>query len=146
MPGIFNPDPIYFDAGTKMWFYQDVAPAGWTIDAVPADALLAVKGGANAYNVAGGNQAGTWTQPDHVHSGPNHRHSVDPPLTDTTQGNTQNPITAAGGDATRALNHIHRVDIPAFNSDYGGTGNTGSKATAATYRPLAQVGVICTKD
>ena len=48
-------------AGTKMWFYQDVAPAGWTLDAVPGDELLAVKGGAQAYNAAGGTVAGTWT-------------------------------------------------------------------------------------
>jgi hypothetical protein len=56
-----------FASGTKMYFYQDAAPSGWTIDAVPADALLAVKGGAAAYNVAGGNQAGTWTQLNHTH-------------------------------------------------------------------------------
>ncbi len=48
-------------AGTKMWFYQNVAPAGWTLDAVPGDELLAVKGGAQAYNVAGGTVAGSWT-------------------------------------------------------------------------------------
>jgi len=48
-------------AGTKMWFYQDVAPAGWTLDVAPGDELLAVKGGAEAYNAAGGTVAGTWT-------------------------------------------------------------------------------------
>ncbi len=48
-------------SGTKMWFYQNVALAGWTLDAVPGDELLAVKGGAQAYNAAGGTVAGTWT-------------------------------------------------------------------------------------
>jgi len=34
------------------------------VDATVTDAGLAIKGGAQAYNVNGGNVAGTWTQPD----------------------------------------------------------------------------------
>jgi hypothetical protein len=63
------------EPGTKMWFYQNVAPTGWTIDATAADAVLAVKGGSNAYYVAGGTQSGTWTQPSHYHSGGSHTHT-----------------------------------------------------------------------
>lgn len=55
-------------AGTKMIFYQDTAPTGWTIDGTVADALIAVKGGSNAYNVAGGQLAGTWVHGDHSHT------------------------------------------------------------------------------
>lgn len=62
-------------AGTKMYFYQDTAPAGWTIDGAVADTLLSVKGGSQAYNVSGGTIAGTWTQPNHTHAGPSHVHS-----------------------------------------------------------------------
>lgn len=61
---------------TKVWFWQNTAPTGWTIDVTAAaDAVLAVKAGSGTYAVAGGSQAGTWTQPDHVHSGGSHTHT-----------------------------------------------------------------------
>lgn len=68
-------DGRFIPAGTKMWFYQNVAPSGWVLDATPADALLAVRGGSGAYSGDGGTQAGTWTQPGHTHTGPSHTHS-----------------------------------------------------------------------
>lgn len=93
-------------SGIKLWFYQNVAPTGWTLDATPSDDLLAVKGGAQAYNANGGTGAGTWTvagltkdahthaftQPDghsnhtalalngvgtHTHTGPSHYHTLE---------------------------------------------------------------------
>jgi hypothetical protein len=68
-------------AGTKMIFYQNTAPTGWTIDGTVADALIAVKGGSNAYNVNGGQLAGTWVQGNHAHTfsdsfSATHSHSV----------------------------------------------------------------------
>jgi len=50
-----------FPSGTEMWFNQNTAPTGWTINSTPADSLLAVKGGTDDYNVAGGTEAGIWT-------------------------------------------------------------------------------------
>ena len=96
-------------SGTEAWFYQDAAPTGWTLDAVPADAVIAVKGGANAYNVAGGAQAGTWTQPNHTHpvgtiAFPNHSHAVGTIA-------FPNHSHAAG---TLALAHTHNVGSYAF--------------------------------
>jgi hypothetical protein len=42
--------------------YRNDTDEGWTIDAsAPTDRVLAVKGGAAAYNVDGGNTAGSWT-------------------------------------------------------------------------------------
>lgn len=58
----------FFSSGRKLWIYENSAPTGWTILTSCADGLLAVKGGTNAYNVTGGNQAGTWTQPTHTHT------------------------------------------------------------------------------
>jgi len=210
-----------FPSGTKMYFYQNVAPTDWTIDAACVDALLAVKGGANAYNVNGGNQAGTWTQPNHTHTGPSHTHTG-PSHTHTMQNhthtggnhalavnempahdhggatgsdgahshqfrhhtavgastgypvismvqtsyNTTHPInkpivavgththtvTAQGGGAV----HTHgATGVPSNNTTVAGgtgatgadgTGATGGSATANTYRELAQVGIIATKD
>ncbi len=73
-PRLLPPSPSIPPA-TKMWFYQNVAPSGWVLDATPADALLAVRGGSGAYSGDGGTQAGTWTQPGHTHTGPSHTHS-----------------------------------------------------------------------
>lgn len=92
-----------FASGTKMYFYQNVAPTGWTLDAVPADALLAVKGGADAYNAAGGTQQGTWTQPNHTHAVgtyqmPLHLHAV---------GTYQMPAHTHGAGTLQAAGHGH---------------------------------------
>lgn len=67
---------LYATSGTKMYFYQNLAPTGWTIDSGPADSLLAVKGGAQAYNSTGGQVLGTWTPTGHTHTGPSHTHTM----------------------------------------------------------------------
>ena len=145
-----NPE---FAAGTKLWFYQNTAPTGWTIDATVADAILAVKGGTQAYNATGGAQAGTWTQPNHLHSTgdvtltaaqsglPAHLHplpiggggsytGVGSGITPSGIGADINSLATANYNASQAHNH----------------GNTGNSATANTWRSLANVGIICTKD
>lgn len=68
-------------AGTKMVFYQNTAPTGWTIDGTVADAIIAIKGGSQSYNVNAGQLAGTWTQTNHTHTfsdsfSASHNHSV----------------------------------------------------------------------
>lgn len=65
-----------FESGTKMWFYQNVAPTGWTLVTATTDILLGIKGGSGDYDVNGGNIAGTWTQLNHRHSGPSHTHTI----------------------------------------------------------------------
>jgi len=62
-------------SGTKMFFYENTAPTGWTIDTAPADSLLSIKGGSQDYNVNGGQTGGSWTQDDHTHTGPSHTHT-----------------------------------------------------------------------
>jgi hypothetical protein len=165
------------DSGaTKAWFYQDAAPTGWTIDATPADALLAVKGGANAYNASGGTQQGTWTQTNHTHTTgdftltatyiPAHDHG--------SGGAHEHVLSAWQGPAgmtydtclytfdaifgTGASNSETWTDATYQKAKSGGAhthtsvgsgtahnhGNTGDSATANTWRPLAQLGIICT--
>jgi hypothetical protein len=68
-------DTRLIEPGTKMWFYQNVAPTGWVVDTSITDAVLAIRGGTSSYNVSGGSQAGTWTQPNHLHTGPSHTHT-----------------------------------------------------------------------
>jgi hypothetical protein len=187
--------------GTKMWFYQNVAPTGWTIDATAADAVLAVKGGSNAYYVAGGTQSGTWTQAAHTHTGgatasdvplpahshtlsvvsggisANHTHAIsaDPGhyhyVYGTTMademyggggfagyGNTGGNYTQwAGvhshGGATGTVSSDHTHTISGNSASAGsGTGShthtvsVGANPSSNTWRPLAQVGIICTKN
>lgn len=137
---------------TKCWFYLDAAPTGWTIDETPADALLCVKGGSNAYNTAGGAQAGTWTQ-NHIHttgdvtlsaaqSGlPAHSHTVTERVSSSqpNQDGIVVGVNAPGGGGPISTN---AVSAAAASSPHN-HGNT-STPTTATWRPLAQVGIIAT--
>ena len=131
----------------KIWTHQDAAPTGWSIIAGTTDALLACKGGSNAYNVAGGTQAGTWAQPSHTHTGPSHTHTG-PNHLHTTGGHT---LTIA-----EIPSHSHTISriflesgVHAFQSGVGTTpqavstgatggggthdhGNTGSGGTGST--------------
>lgn len=137
-------DSRFFASGTRCWFGNDTAPTGWTIDASAADALLAVKGGSNDYNIAGGTKAGTWTQPGHLHTTanhtltvaemPSHRHSsvgwaMISGYSGSGVGNTYDTYTGYEGGG-QAHNH----------------GDTTSSALPPTYRPLANVGIVAIKD
>lgn len=192
---LMNPtNTLTAPAGTKMVFYQAAPPTGWTIDTDPADHLLAVAGGAQAYNAAGGTKAGTWTQPNHVHTMDTHVHTMgthihgqtahlhstgDHILTEaempshthqeslgtaTTSNPASTPLkgktvgadvmttTSAGSDT--AHNHGNTGSTDAGNTDAtdpGDTnatdpGDTNGGATANTWRPLAALIVIGTKD
>lgn len=167
-----------FPSGTKMWFYQNTAPTGWTIDATPADALLAVKGGTAAFNVNGGTQAGIWVQPNHYHSINDvaahghtinaHTHTIathDHSFSGVTGANNGNYAYGSSGDYTYYTKNGHTHN---FSGETGGSGtlttgnpsnrgtdlqgahdhggSTGGGATINSWRPLSQVGIICTKD
>ena len=60
LAGVSTTDPIItFAVGTKMVFYQDVAPSGWSIDqTVDEHSIRVTKGSANA-GVTGGTTGGT---------------------------------------------------------------------------------------
>jgi hypothetical protein len=126
--------PGTLPSGTKMWFYQNTAPTGWTVDSTPADALLAVKGGTAAYNANGGTQAGTWTQTGHTHAA-------------GTFGVSGTTSAESGGYAQGAYN-VYNFTLAPHTHTFSAavTGTSASGAEAATWRPLAQLGIICTKD
>jgi len=141
-------------SGSKVWFYQNTAPSGWVIDATPADAILAVKGGSAAYNTTGGTQAGTWTQPTHLHttgdhtlsaaeSGlPAHTHDYTINYYNKEFISSDNWYALFGRQTTGTTS----ANVAANASQAHNHGNTGSSNTANTWRPLAQVGIICTKS
>jgi len=145
----------------KVWIYANVAPTGWNIVASTSDALIACKGGANAYNTTGGQQIGTWTQPNHTHTGPSHTHTGGShALTIAELAPHTHTINAgsSGGYATRLASTTAAPFTFTSNSTgsgtahshgatgAGGTGATGGGATAATFRPLANLGITIEKS
>lgn len=119
----------FFEAGRKLWLYEDAAPTGWTYVGSVADRVLAVKGGANAFNVAGGNQAGTWTQPGHqltINEMPSHRHSYQ-----------------SGGEGGYAVGGQADLSVTAYTAF---TGGSASHNHGSTWRPYGAVGIIVEKD
>jgi hemolysin-activating ACP:hemolysin acyltransferase len=203
-------------SGNKLWFYQNVAPTGWTIDATVEDTLIGVKdqsSGGLGYDVNGGNEGGSWTPTTHRHTGglhthtggshthgigshthaagthvhatsghtlleseiPSHTHPVPSgagnfAVTTHNYGGSEaygdfgkGGITPNTGSRGGGGSHDHGNTAAASgntgvsndsDTDAGGTGNTGqSGAEYTTYssqpstdRPLAAVGIICTKD
>jgi len=134
-------------AGMKVWFWQNVAPTGWTIDASAADAVLAVKGGTGTYNANGGTQQGTWTHPDHYHTTQGHTLTINEMPSHTHDAATG--ATVSDGSAimhTAGTQYIETIAIATGGGQSHSHGDTGLSATANTWRPLAQVGIICTKN
>lgn len=65
----------------------------------------------------------------HVHAGPSHTHTVDPPNTQTADNiNTVGLNAAVGGINTQVAqdDHPHTVNIAEFNTGASGTGNTNA--------------------
>jgi hypothetical protein len=64
--------------GITLYIYNPAGeiPTGWSAKSGPADCLLAIAGGSDAYDVAGENTAGSWTPTGHVHTGPSHIHTM----------------------------------------------------------------------
>jgi hypothetical protein len=188
---------------TKAWFWQDVAPTGWTIDPTAADAVIAVKAGSGTYAVAGGTTAGTWTQPTHSHTInasdvtlPAHTHSVSITTGGESAGHTHTYSGTTGVESAvhghsyfhafgvtggygygsgaasgatlrtgdqdafhthsfsgttsgRSAGHTHAVSGSTANAGSGSGSHThteSASATANTYRPLANVGIICERS
>ncbi len=156
-------------AGTKMVFYQNTAPDGWTIDATVADALIGIKGGSNAFNVNGGQLAGTWVQTNHNHTfsdsfSVSHSHATrDHTLTISEMprhrhGISDSSCEAGGGDREAGTGnddystyeggsqpHNHGSTFSATVADTI-SGTTGDSATASTWRPYAAISIVAEKD
>jgi len=135
-------------AGTKVWFYADSAPDGWTIDATVADALLALKGGSQAYNVDGGNLAGTWTQPGHTLTEaeiPTHDHGEAGAHTHTIAcASSFEEGYLSGTWVMSEQSGTAGASAGAHTHTSVGSGSAHNHGTA--YRPLARVGLICAKN
>ena len=94
-------------SGTKMLFYANTAPVGWTIDSTLDDKLVFVTKGSAAGGQTGGgaHSTGSWTQTSHTHTGPSHTHTV---ATHTHTGPSHTHTTASHALTTAELaTHSH---------------------------------------
>jgi len=142
--GVYGTD---IPVGTSMWFNQDTAPIGWSLDETITDELLAVKGGSQAYNVDGGNSAGTWTQPNHIHSTSDHTLTINEmPSHHHTYSRYANMYQGpTPGGSTWVFTTVANTGNTGGGAAHN-HGSTNPSATVNTYRPKARVGIICTKD
>ncbi len=151
-------------SGTKMLFYADTAPTGWTIDNTLNDKVVYVTKGSAAGGQTGGgvHSAGTWTQPNHVHAGPSHMHTTAAMTLATTQipAHTHAMTTYTTGAGSGAIVEPQTNSTTLFYTNStgggqshehgatgsGGTESTGNGATANTWRPAAYCVIICSKN
>jgi len=154
-------------SGTKMVFYQDTAPSGWTIDATVDDKLLFVSKGSVAGGETGGgaHSTGTWTIAGvtvdaHTHTGAAHVHKVyeyNNNTGDDTLFNSIGGVQALTAQAKNAMrwslyaNQTATTSPPDFYTSSAGAGATGAASadtitSDATWRPAAYVVIIATKD
>jgi len=136
-----------FGSGVKMYFYMNSAPAGWVIDTTVSDALIGVKGGVSHYNIAGGNLAGTWSQPTHTHtfSSIAHTHDVTIPISGyggTSGGGWDGRLQPNnGGNSAYATT----APVATTTSVSAASGTTASGSPSDVWRPYTAVGIIATK-
>jgi hypothetical protein len=128
-------DVVTFPAGTKMVFYQDTAPTGWTIQNTLDDKLLFITKGSAAGGQTGGgaHSTGTWTQPSHTLTEaeiPSHRHAL------MNSTNTHDEMYGAG-----------QAGDNAGSTQYSGyTGGGGAHSHGTTWRPAAYCAIIASKN
>lgn len=158
-------------ASFKIWVYRNAIEDGWAIDATITDRVIAIKGGSQAYNVAGGTLAGSWifsgittaNESSHTHPGPNHNHqwynfinaSTDQSFNSGGGGQSIN-----GGSTNKASDYFIKVEYnqdptntpgDAYTSNASGTTGAGSAHNHGVNhngndRPAAAVGVMMYPD
>jgi hypothetical protein len=153
-----------FSSGTAQWFYQDIAPTGWTIVATTQDTLLGVKYGAGTYTT-GGSVQGAWANLEHSHAAGslvggthNHRWYVYNGTDGYTfQSNGSSSIFFSSSHGTKSTNGLMSVVTHADsyrwnqnsyteNATPSLSGSTAASTTLTAARPAAHVGIICTKN
>jgi hypothetical protein len=127
----------WIPAGTKMVFYQDVAPTGWTIANTLDDKVLFVTKGSAAGGETGGgaHSTGTWTQPNHTHTTENSNVTV-PAHTHTfsaTSGNASadHSHTYSGSTDTESA-HTHIFTAPTGGGSVGAGGSIANAKQSNT--------------
>jgi hypothetical protein len=142
-------------------------PAGWNVFAGPADVLLAIAGGSEAYNVVGESIAGLWAPTGHAHpfNDGGHVHATRGHVLTTAQmpSHTHNwwwaKDAAPGTGRDRAYvsdlgngQGVTRTSGEDNAHDHGATystaasGTTDSISEPSTDRPKAAVGLLISRN
>ncbi len=135
---------MHGDTSQKIWIYRNTAMSGWTVDASITDRVIAIKGGSQAYNVNGGNTAGSWSY-SHNHKWFNYVAAASHDQTYNSAGTAIiiPSYSKNSGSAYYCLKLSRAsVDTPpqVFGDSY--TNND----TLSTKRPAAAVGTLQTLD
>ena len=139
---------VGFVAGTKIWFYQGLAPTYWQVVPNTGDRLLAVRGGATY--VTGGSVAGTWQQTDvdgvagkglTIAQMPLHGHGVQ--VRDDTGFSSNDFVRSAkaSGSSSKTI----PGPIVQAGSNSGTDGTSAGHNHGSGWRPDCAVGIICQK-
>lgn len=139
---------VVFASGTKMLFYQDTAPTGWTIQNTLDDKVVYITKGSAASGQTGGgtHSTGSWTisgltDSGHTHTGPSHTHDIN------ESGELDGTAMSAGG-GNYDMPHYGATAQP-WLTGVSGTGTTASGTatitSAGTWRPAAYCCIICEK-
>lgn len=149
---------MYGNSSNLIWMYANAATNGWVVYSSITDRVLAIKGGSQAYNVTGGNVAGTWDNATGLYMGTesaDHAHYVSGQTVSTYH--RHEPGASHGGFGfDTATAGSGETGESAFYTDYqGGTvgvtavwsggrsaAHAHSMASYTTYRPAAAVGTL----
>lgn len=112
------------NSSTIAWFYLNTAPPGWKVLSTGADTVIAVAGGAQGYNVDGGNvdSVADWTtMPSHVHQWYNYRDGDDDQSYDSAgaatewanAANTDRGILALSASGTKIATDLYTKVVAA---------------------------------
>jgi len=154
-----------FPSGTKMLFYQDTAPTGWSIVDTVNDKLVYISKGSAAGGEAGGAElsSGSWTisglsGSTTIDSAGDHKHLSPLPYYDTSDGCAPQGRDAPWGHGTEEgvgstdIDKTGSTDVSSTNYKYTSTAgaHTHSATTSVSHdgswRPAAVVCIIAEKD
>lgn len=130
---VVPPQYLGFLNGTNTWFFNNTAPLGWTIVPDSGDRVLATAlPGGSAYQYDGVGYKGSWDLPDHtltIAQIPSHSHQV-----------------ALSGGSGSSIGNARKGDFTSGAATTTVTGGGQAHNHGNQFRPLAAVGILCSKD
>ena len=138
---------MHGDTSQKIWIYRNTAMSGWVVDASITDRVIAIKGGSQAYNVNGGNTAGSWSY-SHNHKWYNNTGVNASDQTWDGGGSTITFPKTSKSEASNwtALGAFHTLTDAAAFPGYSPSDSWTANDTLSTKRPAAAVGTLQTLD
>ena len=124
-----------FPSGTKMLFYQNTAPVGWTIQNTLDDKVVYITKGSVAGGQTGGgvHSTGSWTISGL--SGPSHTHDIN-------ESGELDGTALSGGGGNYDIPHYGAAAQPWLTT----AGGTEAVTSTGTWRPAAYCCIIASKD